>query len=107
MKQHSLEPDDAPLRALLRESRPSPPLPPRFAENVWRRIEQSEPVPALPPGFRARPWFERLLQPRWALGSLAALLVASATAGVMSGTATARHAAQERYLASVAPQSFR
>lgn len=35
-------PDDAPLRALLQEWNPQPPLPARFQERVWRRIEHAE-----------------------------------------------------------------
>ncbi len=34
--------NDAPLRAMLREWRVTTPLPPRFQEQVWRRIEKAD-----------------------------------------------------------------
>ena len=41
MNKENSNPDDARLGALLRRSRPSPSLPPRFQESVWRRIEDA------------------------------------------------------------------
>ncbi len=38
--------DDAPLDALLQEWKVKPSLPPRFNEQVWRRIERAETAPA-------------------------------------------------------------
>lgn len=38
--------DDAPLDALLLEWKVKPSLPPRFNEQVWRRIERAETAPA-------------------------------------------------------------
>ena len=38
----SAEASDARFGAVLRTARPSPSLPPRFQENVWRRIEDAE-----------------------------------------------------------------
>jgi hypothetical protein len=38
--------EDAPLRALLKEWKPQSSLPPRFQEQVWRRIERAETAPA-------------------------------------------------------------
>jgi hypothetical protein len=49
---------------------------------------------------------ERLLRPRIAVAGLAGLLLVGAVAGVASGQAAARQAAQARYLAAVAPQSM-
>ncbi len=37
--------DDAPLDALLQEWKVKPSLPPRFNEQVWRRIERAETAP--------------------------------------------------------------
>lgn len=102
-----LEPDDLGLRAVLRESRPAAALPARFQEGVWRRIERAELLAEASPGSWLDRWVERLLRPRLALGGLVALLVVSGFAGVLSGTVSAKHAAQERYLAAVAPHSFR
>jgi hypothetical protein len=96
---------DAKLSALLRESRLSPPLPPRFQENVWRRIEDAA-APA-----RAESWLEDLaaliLRPKFAFAGAAILLVAGVLLGTQAGSETVRHDAQARYLASVAPDSLR
>jgi len=94
-------PQDALLAEHLRSARPAPALPPRFQEQVWRRIE----LPA-----RAEPataWLERLaqliLQPRLAAAAVAGLVLAGALLGAQSGTGFTREAAQGRYLAAVAP----
>ena len=104
MKTSKLEPEDARLSALLRESRESPSLPPHFRENVWRRIEHGEKPDSLLGGFA---WLEglaaRLLRPRFALACLSALLVAGALLGVAQGANLAKQEAQARYLAAVAP----
>jgi hypothetical protein len=107
MKTENRESMEGPLRELLRSARPAPPLPPRFQEGVWRRIEGAE-----APGS-ASPWawldglVERLLRPRFALAGIAALLMISGLAGVLSGTEMAKQTAQARYLAAVAPNSVR
>jgi hypothetical protein len=100
------KPDDGKLRAILRESRPAPALPPRFQEAVWRRIERAE-APAEPPATLS--WLdlvvERLLRPRLALAGLSLLLLAGVITGVLSNVSPDRQAAQARYLAAVAPNS--
>src|SRR5215471_15279402 len=75
---HTTNPDpgDGRLTALLRATRPAPALPPRFQENVWRRIEQGpQPLPVVN-------WLEWLaslvLQPRFALATVCALVVLGA-----------------------------
>jgi hypothetical protein len=50
---------------------------------------------------------ERLLRPRFALAGITALLLVSGVAGVLSGTDTAKQAAQARYLSAVAPNTVR
>lgn len=98
--------NDEPLRALLREARPAQPLPPRFQESVWRRIENEDAVPtaiAAPFGWLQR-WAERLLLPRFALGGLALLLVAGGLTGFVSSADVVKQQAQERYLSAVAPR---
>lgn len=98
-------PDDAKLGELLRQSRVAPPLPPRFQDNVWRRIADDEAGQASAPG-----WLEAalafVLRPRFALAAVAALVVAGALIGVQDGSQLARHDAQARYLAAVAPNSL-
>jgi hypothetical protein len=101
----NINPEDAKLGSLLRESRRSPALPPRFQENVWRRIEDAE-APAV-----SASWLDALvvllLRPRFACASAAVLLFAGVLLGAHKGSQVARHAAQTRYLASVAPDSLR
>jgi len=97
LKQH---PDEDRLGPLLRESRPQPALPPRFQETVWRRLEQAEVRP------HTSTWLEALagllLKPRFAVATLAAVLLAGTLLGSLNGQAQARLVAQERYVASVA-----
>ena len=94
------DPTDGALGSLLRESRPAPGLPPRFQENVWKRIEHKE--QAAP----TRNWVETLatliLRPRFALAAVCALVLVGVALGSLDGTSHARHDAQERYLAVVA-----
>jgi hypothetical protein len=99
------DPDDAEISALLRGSRESPALPPRFRENVWRRIEDAA-APAKPAS-----WLEALagliLRPRFAYAAAAALIFAGALLGGYSGAQSAKQSAQARYVAYVAPNPLR
>ncbi len=108
MKNENINPEDARLGALLRESRVTPALPPRFQEGVWRRIEEAE-APAKTAGRIA--WLEALaalvLRPRFALAAAAALIVAGTLLGVRESGQMAKQSAQARYLAVVAPNSLR
>lgn len=99
MKAPNHSPNDERLASLLRESRPAPALPPRFQENVWRRIEHPE---------QARPaatWIETiaslLLRPRFAVATACALLLMGVLLGSLNGAAYARQTAQQRYVAAV------
>lgn len=99
MNASNQDPLNRELHTLLRDSRPRPELPPRFRENVWRRIEQ--------PGSRGQSsnWVETLagllLKPRFAIATVAVVLLTGTLAGSMNGQAQALHAAQERYVATV------
>ncbi len=100
-----MNPDDTKLREVLRAARPSPSLPPRFQENVWRRIEDADaPV-------KSGSWLDALaalvLRPRFALATATALIVAGALLGVRAGNLTSNHTAQSQYLAAVAPAALR
>ena len=97
--------NNEPLRTLLREARPAPHLPPRFHESVWRRLEKEDVAPnAKPAPFDwLQRWTERLLLPRFALASLALLLVAGGLTGFVSSADLVKQQAQERYLSAVAP----
>lgn len=104
MKIENINPGDEKLGALLRESRAFPALPPRFQQNVWRRIEDTE-APAT-----SESWLDALcaliLRPRFALAAAAALVLIGSLAGALEGRQAARHDAQMNYLASVAPQAL-
>ena len=101
----NMNPDDTKLGALLRESRVFPALPPRFQENVWRRIEANA-VPT-----KASSWLEALaalmLRPRFAYATVTALVLAGALLGVHQGAQLAKQEAQARYVAMVAPNALR
>jgi hypothetical protein len=101
----NMNPNDTKLSALLRESRVSPSLPPRFQQNVWQRIEDAE-APVKPES-----WLDALaaliLRPKFAFTTAAMLLFAGILLGTVEGSQNARHDAQARYIASVAPNSLR
>lgn len=108
MKTQSQMPDDAKLRALLRESRVEPELPPGFENAVWRRIERAQtPAPTQP----AADWLDALaawfLRPRRALAIAAAMLVLGLSLGIVRGANSANDLAKERYLDSVSPPALR
>ena len=97
--------EDIKLQELLRGSRPAPALPPRFQQNVWRRIGDAE-APAKPAS-----WLDAfatlILRPRFAVAAATALVLAGVFMGAMAGAQNVRHDAQARYVASVAPNSLR
>jgi hypothetical protein len=101
----NMNPDDTKLSALLRQGRVSPPLPPRFQENVWRRIEEAA-VPA-----QTGSWLDAfaalVLRPRFAYATVTALVLAGALLGTYQGAQTAKQDAQARYVAMVAPNPLR
>jgi hypothetical protein len=101
----SAEASDARLGALLRASCPSPSLPPRFQEGVWRRIEEAA-APVKPES-----WLDALavlvLRPRYALALVTMLIVAGALLGAREGDLAANQDAQAQYLAAVAPAALR
>jgi len=108
MNKENINPDDAKLSAWLRAARVAPALPPRFQDNVWRRIEDAEaPVPST----SRLVWLDALaalvLRPRFALATVTVLIVAGALLGMRDGSQIARRDAQARYVAVVAPDSLR
>jgi hypothetical protein len=108
MKPTDLEPDDLRLGALLRESRAAPPLPPRFPEGVWRRIEDAEAPGAAAAGAT---WMDLVvawvLRPRLAFAFATVLMLAGALAGMYAGNQLARKDAAARYVTTVAPDPLR
>jgi len=103
------EPNQDPLRDLLRECRARPPLAANFQQAVWCRIECAEASAAAMPS--STNWLERcietLLLPRFALAALALMLVVGGFTGLAAGTGHAREQAQARYLSAVAPNTIR
>lgn len=101
----NMSPSDIKFREVLRAARPSPSLPPRFQENVWRRIEEAE-APA-----KSVSWLDAfaalVLRPRFAYAMVAALMLAGVLMGSYQGAQTVKQTEQARYLAAVAPNSLR
>jgi hypothetical protein len=84
MKTNNPHGDDAPLDALLKEWNPKPSLPPRFQEQVWRRIERAEParVPTVTLAQFFAEWLAtKLPRPALATAYVAVLLVIGAGVG--------------------------
>ena len=103
MKTNSQPSDDGGLRALLRESRVAPELPPGFQDAVWRRIERVE-APAADWLDALAAWF---LRPRRALAMAAVMLVLGLSLGIVRGATSANDLAKQRYLDSVSPPALR
>lgn len=103
MKPSNLEPDDARLGTLLRESRSSPSLPLRFRENVWKRIERVE-------AKAQANWLDVLacwlMRPRLAFAVAAVLVLTGLGLGWNNGERLARNDAQARYLSAVVPNAL-
>jgi hypothetical protein len=108
MKEANHKSDDEKLGGLLGEARSTPSLPPRFQENVWRRIESAERRQALAPKIA---WPDVItawvLRPRLAFALAAMLVLAGIGLGWSSGEQLSRQDAQARYVAAVAPNSAR
>ena len=84
MKTNNPDENDTSLRALLQEWKPEASLPPRFQEQVWRRIERAEaaPVPSISLPAVFSNWLTNLLaRPAFATTYVAALLVIGASVG--------------------------
>src|ERR1035438_5687628 len=93
MKMNSQTPDDAKLRALLRESRLAPELPPGFQDAVWRRLGGAE-APAANWLDALAAWF---LRPRLAFATAAAMLLLGISLGIAQGASHADELAKARY----------
>ena len=84
MKTNNSNENDTSLRALLQEWKPEASLPPRFQEQVWRRIERAEtaPVPSVSLATVLANWLTNLLpRPALATAYVAVLLVIGASVG--------------------------
>jgi hypothetical protein len=100
-------PDEAKLHDLLRSARPTAELPPRFQENVWRRIERADAAhPAVSAGW-LDPLAAWVLRPQLAFAVAAVIILAGAGLGWSRGEQLARTEAQSRYVSAVAPSLLR
>lgn len=97
-------PDDPKLRGLLRAAHPAEALPPRFQENVWRRLERAErrAEATSTPG-----WLDALmrgiLRPAYATAGLVALILTGTWMGIREGDGRVHLADRARYVAAVSP----
>lgn len=107
MKPENMPQDERPLTGLLREWKVESTLPPRFNEQVWRRIERDE----APAGLNA--WaliLNRLVQafarPSLAVSYVTVLLLAGLAGGYLQARAGTEHAYETlsvRYVQMVDP----
>lgn len=108
MKEFNIQSDDEKLNGLLREARLAPSLPPRFQENVWRRIESADKRNGSTTDVA---WLDMvtslIFRPKRALVTAAVLVLAGTGFGWNSGGQIARQDAQARYVAAVAPNPLR
>ncbi len=100
MNHENKTPEDAKLRALVREGRSAPELPPGFQNAVRQPIERTEAAP--------HPhWLDALagwlFRPRFAATSRAAVMLRGIASGVFTNARAERFDAQARYVASVDP----
>jgi hypothetical protein len=107
MKANQTPEDDRALGQVLREWKVKAPLPPRFQDGVWRRIERAE--RQVEPGTwarLARMLETGLLRPRFALAYLAVLLAMGVLGGTFAAQATSRRLNADlglRYVQSLDP----
>jgi hypothetical protein len=99
--------ENEPLRRVLREWTVEAPLPPRFQEQVWRRIAQAETRQEATGGTGLWRLLGVLLpRPRFAFAYLALLLVAGGLAGSLSAQIKTHRINSElgsRYVQSIDP----
>ena len=86
MKTTDPDNQDDPLRKVLQEWRSDTPLPPRFQERVWRRIEHAQAPTAVSVLAIISRWISAVLpRPALAASYVAILLVVAVTAGWSQG----------------------
>lgn len=107
MKENPNSPEDRQLDSLLHEWHCDAPLPPRFRENVWNRIEAQKPVYSPPLWMLMLEWLKSSF-PRPALAT--AYIMVFLLIGLAGGWAQARHQnarindrLETRYLQSIDP----
>ena len=109
MKTTDKDDRDEPLAALLREWKVKFPPPPRFTEEVWRRIDRAEPWPAPTVSLAEviANWIAtRLPRPALATAYLTVLLAVGASMGWRQGQQESNRVTRElsaRYAQAVDP----
>jgi hypothetical protein len=105
-RQIKMKNNDTELRALLQEWRVTAPLPPRFNEQVWKRIERAD-VISVSVVEIVREWlFAALARPKYALAYVTALLLLGSSVGLLQANQKAAHWERElqaRYVQSIDP----
>lgn len=104
-----------PLRNWVREWSVTEPLPPRFQEGVWRRIQKAELRERSATTAPMWAWFRSLLtfvlpRPSWAVAYLSVVLAAGIVAGYWQARQTTtllENALGTRYVQSVDPYQKR
>ncbi|MGA2748625.1 MAG: hypothetical protein ABSG59_07600 [Verrucomicrobiota bacterium] len=98
---------DESLRSVLRQWRMETPLPPRFQERVWGRIERQYAAAPVSLWTLLLQWFSSsAARPAFALAYAVILLMAGATGGALRAqhqNARIEQMAQARYVQSVDP----
>ncbi len=107
MKSKSPIENDEPLRKLLRGWSVNAPLPPRFQETVWQRIERAESHAPEAPWLGWLGWLERAFaRPSLAVAYVSLLLMAGLMAGYWQArveTVRMHDALGQRYVQMVDP----
>ena len=102
MKQENPKNEDPQLTGLLKSWQVNDPLPPRFQECVWKRIESAE-----APALERRSWLAALfLQPAFATVAATLLVLAGLTGGYVRANQDAARMDEQlahRYVASMNP----
>ena len=98
--------NDEPLNRILQQWRVTTPLPPRFGEQVWKRIERAE-TPGVSLAEAARAWFAAAFaRPAFAFAYVTVLLMIGHTVGALQASQTTVRWEQEleaRYVQSIDP----
>ncbi len=107
MKPNQEPESDRSLNKVLSQWVVDAPLPPRFQEQVWQRIERTKPQPVTPFSISLLRWLEAILpRPRLAYSYAAILLAGGMIAGTWAAQAQntrMQESLSSRYIQSIDP----